>query len=209
MDLDTFPHDFFAVESCNQEFLAVLFDYLAVGANPVVAAAALQMLLDKLVMEMVVAAETADEGLAVGHQPRTARVLLHALDRVLLQGLVEGKSGIEVLPDAGQLGDRSEGSAFELVEVVVELIGVLDEGVSVLRDCKLDLADDLPVLDVDEDVVRPPLQPVDHPDQRERPSFRAALQDLLVQPQHFLLPRGALAAHQVHHLEADCAARVQ
>jgi hypothetical protein len=70
---------------------------------------------------------------------------------------------------------------------VVEVIGVLDKRVSAMRNSKLYLAYNLPILNIDEDIMRSSLQPIHNSDQRKRTTLLAALEDLLIELQHFLL----------------------
>lgn len=85
---------------------------------------------------------------------------------------------------------------------MVEVVGVLKEGVAVAGHCQLYLAEDTPVSDVDEDVVGALPQAVDHPHQPHVARILFAVLDyLIVEPDDFLLLGGALAADEVHHLE--------
>jgi hypothetical protein len=86
---------------------------------------------------------------------------------------------------------------------MVEGVGVLEEGVVLVGDGELDFAEDVPVLDVDENVVGALLEAIDHADQTHILVLLALPHQLVVDLQDLLLPRGTLAPHQVHHLKCD------
>lgn len=70
---------------------------------------------------------------------------------------------------------------------MIEVIGVLDERISAMRNSKLYLAYNLPILYIDEDIMRSSLQPIHNSHQRKRTTLLAALEDLLIELQHLLL----------------------
>jgi hypothetical protein len=70
---------------------------------------------------------------------------------------------------------------------VIEVVGVLDERISAMRNSKLYLAYNMPILYIDEDIVRSSLQPIHDSHQRKRTTLLAALEDLLIELQHLLL----------------------
>jgi hypothetical protein len=117
-------------------------------------------------MKMVATAKTADKRLAIRQQPLTTRMMLSTLRRVLLERLIEAKPGIEILPDPSEFRDWSKSSALKFIEIVIEMIGMLNKGISAMRNSKLYLANHLPVFYIDEDIMGPSLQPIHNPNQR-------------------------------------------
>ena len=77
--LRTLLHDLIAIKSSDQEILAVLLEYLAIRADPVVATSTLEVLLDEFVMEVVMATHATDEGFTIGQQTLPTGVLLSTL----------------------------------------------------------------------------------------------------------------------------------
>ena len=57
-----------------------------------------------------------------------------------LKALEKGRSGVNSVPDAAHLRDRSENRPFQFIDIMVKLIGMKDEGGHIHFDGELDFA---------------------------------------------------------------------
>lgn len=85
---------------------------------------------------------------------------------------------------------------------MIECVRILQESVLFVRDGQLDFAENVAILDIDENVISALLEPVGHTHQWHILVLIALPHQLIVDLHYFLLLRGDLAAHQVHHLKS-------
>lgn len=128
--------DFVLLVGGRDEGLAVGEVELAASAEPVVAVLAFEVVLDVVVVVEVAGAAAADEGLVVALVLvlAPALVLRSVADAALRQVLVDVEAAVVALPDVAQLSQRTEDRTLQLVEVVVEHVGLLCELVALLGD---------------------------------------------------------------------------
>lgn len=122
---------------------------------------------------------------------------------LVLDFWVEVEAVIETLPNGAEFGDGSKEGAGELVDVMVEDVGVLDECVVFGIDGKLHLTEHVCIPQVDEYIISASVQPIHHSHQLQSLLGLTVPQNLLVNADYFLLSGGATTAKQIHDLESD------
>jgi hypothetical protein len=164
---------------------------------------------DEDIVIEVARADRADEGLELWLVVLMLQTLAHTRHPLgVEQGrwnlAVEPETTVETLPNAAQLGEGTEEGTLDFVEVVVESVGKLYEGTVFALDGQLNFAEDVAVLEIDEDVVGAKVQPVGDPHQGDIALPRTGLpKEFVVDADDFLFARGALATEEVHDVEGD------
>jgi hypothetical protein len=104
-------------------------------------------------MKIVVVAQTAYEWAVVWKVGAFTATSVNCIDLSLhpapLQIFIYAEPAIEALPYSAELGKRSEDWPFQLIEIVIECVGILQETVLFVRDGQLNFTQNVSIFYVD------------------------------------------------------------
>lgn len=120
------------------------------------------------------------------------------------QSRIQLKTRIQTLPYRAQLSYRPKGGSFDFVEIMVERVWKLNEITVFAIDCKLYLAQHIPISYIYQNIVGPLLQPINYPHQLNITLLQSRLIDnLIIDSYNFLFSRNTTTSKQVHNLKGN------